>query len=147
MNESISIPGPCVNFKLAVLARLMDETYKEAYKGFDLSTEQVRLLLNLKGIGPCSQRDLAARLHLEKSSFSRAIQSLQEMGIVLVKISKTDAREKKISLTKKGEQKVKNIIPIWKAKHESTLNLIGPKSIKEIDRLIALLKINKNKTT
>jgi len=139
MNEQVKIPGPCINFKAAVLARLMGEKYSRAYTGLGLTNEQVRMLLKLKGMGPVNQQGLANELRLEKSSFSRTIKVMIKKGLVLSKKDKGDSRQLLLSLSEKGEQMVAKIYPRWKEMHDSTTMLIGQAGIAELDRILSIL--------
>lgn len=140
MQSEPRIPGPCVNFKVAVLARLMDERYRQAYAGLNLTTEQVRMLLNLKMAGRVSQQELAERLELEKSSFSRTLKAMVKKGFIRRAPHEQDARRYLLSLSERGERKVEKIFPVWKKKHEETLQLFGQAGIAELDRMLRILK-------
>lgn len=140
MQEEVYIPGPCVNFKIAVLARLMDERYKKAYTGLGFTNEQIRMLLNLKKAGKVNQQTLADRLELEKSSFSRTLKKMIGKKLIRTEINPDDARQQLLSLTAAGEKQVEKIFPVWKARHESMHRLLGESTIHEIDRIIRILK-------
>ncbi|MBC7864631.1 MAG: MarR family transcriptional regulator [Bacteroidia bacterium] len=140
MEREIRIPGPCVNFKVAVLFRLMAERYQKAYTGLGLTNEQVRMLLNLKGAGSINQRGLAERLELEKSTFSRTLKGMIKKGFISAKGNPEDGRQFILSLTQKGENKVGKIYPAWKTIHEETHALFGQASINELDRMLRILK-------
>jgi DNA-binding MarR family transcriptional regulator len=140
VNEEISIPGPCVNFKVAVLARFMDERYKKANVGLKLTNEQIRLLLNLKMAGTVNQQTLSNRLELEKSTFSRTLKTMITKGYIRKEKTSADARHILLTLSERGLKKVEKIYPAWKKIHEETQQLLGQASIAEIDRILRILK-------
>jgi DNA-binding MarR family transcriptional regulator len=140
LEPEIRIPGPCINFKVAVLFRLMAERYRSAYAGLNLTNEQVRMLLNLKMGGPCNQQSLAKRLELEKSTFSRTLQAMVQKGFIKRKDDTADKRNYVLSLSEKGEKKAAAVIPVWKKIHEETQLLFGQASVQELDRMLRILK-------
>jgi DNA-binding MarR family transcriptional regulator len=142
MEHDVYIPGPCINFKLAVLARLMDERYKKAYRGLGLTTEQVRMLLNLKMAGKINQQELARRLELEKSSFSRTLKKMTEKKLIRSETHEDDGRKQMLSLTPAGEKKAAAVFPAWKQQHEKMTLLLGESTVNEINRMIRILKTN-----
>ncbi len=140
MSDDVYIPGPCLNFKVAVMARLLNERYTAAYEGLGLTNEQVRMILNLKQAGEVNQQTLADRLELERSSFSRAIKGMIRKNLVTSSRSRTDKRSILVRLTAKGEKKAAEIFPVWKAIHEESMALFGQATVNEINRMIRILK-------
>ncbi|CAH1649034.1 MULTISPECIES: bifunctional helix-turn-helix transcriptional regulator/GNAT family N-acetyltransferase [unclassified Chelatococcus] len=76
-----------------------------AFAGTDLSPSAVHALIELDG-GGITARDLAERLHLEKSSISRMLRKLVASGHVREEAGDDDGRVKMLSLTASGKERV-----------------------------------------
>ena len=69
---------------------------------YDISASQCYALGSLLSAGVLTQGDLASRLHLDKSTTSRLVDSLEAKGYVRRRPSRGDARALKLQVTPKG---------------------------------------------
>jgi DNA-binding MarR family transcriptional regulator len=72
--------------------------------GFDLSMSQAFALHELDGGTPLSQRDLAGRLRLEKSSVSRLAAELERKGLLVRERDPANRRLYRLRLTDEGHE-------------------------------------------
>ena len=78
------------------------------FAGTNLSPSAVHALIEIES-GGVTARDLAERLHLEKSSVSRMLRKLVVSGDVKEKAERNDGRIKVLSLTAAGRKRVAGI--------------------------------------
>ncbi len=71
-----------------------------------LPPSALHTLLEIDIRGPKTAAELCDCLHLEKSSVSRMVKKLQEMGELSTSVVKEDARSKRLHLTDKGRETV-----------------------------------------
>jgi DNA-binding MarR family transcriptional regulator len=72
--------------------------------GFSVSLSQAYALHELDMGAPLSQRELAERLMLEKSTVSRMVADLEDKGLVERERDPTNRRTYRLRLTKKGRE-------------------------------------------
>lgn len=95
------------------------------FAGTKLSPSAVHALIEIEA-GGVSARDLAARLHLEKSSVSRMLRKLALSGDVEEKASGGDGRVKLLSLTSNGKERVAAIHAFARAQVLDALSRLKP---------------------
>ena len=95
--------------KLRVLEREIGRCLEEQTDCCGVTVAQCHVLLELDGLRSVNLRALADRLELDKSTLSRAIDSLVELGLVARKEDPKNRRQQSLSLNKAGERRVANI--------------------------------------
>jgi len=93
------------------------------FAGTDLSPSAVHALIEIE-TGRVTARDLGARLHLEKSSISRMLRKLVELGEV-TEHAGSDGRFKELSLTDKGQKRAAAIHAFARAQVSDALGRIS----------------------
>ncbi|CAH1655253.1 MarR family transcriptional regulator with acetyltransferase activity [Hyphomicrobiales bacterium] len=96
-----------------------------AFAGTDLSPSAVHALIEIDG-GGITARDLAERLHLEKSSISRMLRKLAASGHLKVEAGDEDGRVKLLSLTAFGKERVEAIHAFARNQVAEALGRLGP---------------------
>ena len=105
--------------------------------GVDLSFDEFIALDMLASEGPMCQRDLAKIILKDRANTGRVANSLEKKGYIVIDICKKNNRLiKKMVLTKKGEETIKNIV----AKIKPIVKPFEEKVAKEHDILIEMLK-------
>jgi DNA-binding MarR family transcriptional regulator len=74
-----------------------------------VTVAQCHVLLELDGLRSVNLKALADRLELDKSTLSRAIDSLVELGLVARKEDPENRRQQILSLSQAGERRVADI--------------------------------------
>jgi DNA-binding MarR family transcriptional regulator/GNAT superfamily N-acetyltransferase len=90
------------------------------FAGTNLPPSAVHALIEIEK-GGMTARDLAAILRLEKSSVSRMLRKLVEVGDVREAAGEEDTRTKRLSLTPAGQQRVASIHAFARAQVSSAL--------------------------
>ena len=82
--------------------------------GYDITTEQYRVLVNLWNIDGQNQQELAEAAHKNKTSLTRLINNLEKRNLVVRIPDKTDHRNKHVYLTPKGKKLPKELTQLAK---------------------------------
>ena len=128
-------PDP-VSYYIGHLYRLGSMQLSKELAHFSLGYGQYLFLINLYGQDGLKHEDLTARLHVDKSTTTRAITKLYETGYVTIKPD-ADKRKYTIHLTEKAMQDKEKILAIGN-RWEDTL--AEGLSTEERDELFRLLK-------
>jgi MarR family transcriptional regulator, organic hydroperoxide resistance regulator len=95
-----------------------------------------RVILTLAHFGPQQMVDLAALANFEISTLSRVVAGLERAGLIKRINGEDGARNRRISLTSRGQKKVKQLEPTI-CRHESAA--LSGFSAAQHEQLIALL--------
>ncbi|HEY8079638.1 MAG TPA: MarR family transcriptional regulator [Labilithrix sp.] len=97
---------PALSFlrELWALNHALESTSKRMYDRMGITAQQ-RMVLRFVGKFPhVSGGELAAMLHVEKSTLSLALKRLEERGFIARKRDRTDARKAHVVLTARGRR-------------------------------------------
>ena len=111
--KDLHIVKDCACFRLRAAARKVTRIYEEALKPVDLRATQFTLLAMIIGTKPNSMTALAENVGMDRTTVNRALNVMVKHG--WVDIIGSDTRlEKKIRITKKGQAKFEEALPLWK---------------------------------
>ncbi len=100
-------------YRLTVAAQLLSEQLAHQYRTqFGISVPEWRVLVHLTHSGNASVRDIEARVAMEKSKVSRAASRLETAGYIIKRVNENDRRLVQLSLTKKGDELMKRLLPL-----------------------------------
>ncbi len=128
-----------VHYQIEVTSKYMKLAGIQLIKkiGVDLSFDEFIALDMLASEGPMCQRDLAKIILKDRANTGRVANSLEKKGYIVIDICKKNNRLiKKMVLTKKGEETIKNIVE----KIKPIVKPFEEKFGKEHDMLIEMLK-------
>src|SRR5690625_1185469 len=91
------------------LAKIGRASVKAALAPHDLALPQYAILTALDEYGPCSQRELAHRLELDKSNVVKLLDGLEERTLVERSPSPIDRRRHGVSITNAGRKVTQTI--------------------------------------
>jgi DNA-binding MarR family transcriptional regulator len=94
---------------LREVARLYTRAQRGVAGGCQTTPTQCHLLTELGRAGPLASGELGARLQLEKSWVSRAVDSLVAAGLVTKEPHPSDARSALVTLTAAGRRRLKTL--------------------------------------
>jgi DNA-binding MarR family transcriptional regulator len=89
--------------KLRILEREIGRCLEDQTDCCGVTVAQCHVLLELDGLGSVNLKAIADRLELDKSTLSRAVDSLVQLGLAARKEDPENRRQQIISLTKSGE--------------------------------------------
>jgi DNA-binding MarR family transcriptional regulator len=100
-------------FRLNVLAQTVSERLSAIYATkFNLDIPQWRILANLASRGDMTAQDIARITYSHKSTVSRAVQELENRGLIARKVSSADKRSFTLALTSEGRRMFRQLLPL-----------------------------------
>lgn len=103
-------------YRFAVIAtRLSTELAAQYREKYGISIAEWRVLVNLAYSDSTSVRDIEKRVSMEKSKVSRAVSRLQDSGFLTKAVDGNDRRLLQLTLTPKGADLVRKLIPLAQA--------------------------------
>ncbi len=106
-------PEICSCSALRQAARHVTRFYDEALAPSGLGLNQYSILSKLSRFGPKAIQDLAQILVMDRSTLGHLLRPLEAKGLIAVGASKTDGRQRVISLTASGIALLKAAKPLW----------------------------------
>jgi DNA-binding MarR family transcriptional regulator len=110
--EQVFRQVPCFCGSLLIAARVVTRLYNEELRQAGLEATQHGLLMLLKLLGPLPVGALGERLALDKTTISRNLKLLERNGWVVLERGQ-DGRERVVSLTGLGSEKLISARPFW----------------------------------
>ena len=105
--------GEFLPFRLNVLAQTVSEQLSAIYATrFNLDIPQWRILANLASRGDMTAQDIARITYGHKSTISRAVQELEDRGLIARKVSSSDKRSFTLALTSEGRRLFRQLLPL-----------------------------------
>jgi DNA-binding MarR family transcriptional regulator len=126
----------CVCLAVRTTARRITQGYDAALAGTGLRVTQFSLLVMAHHLGAPSMKRLAQLLHSDPTTITRNVQGLTKRRLLTLSLG-SDLRERKVSLTKKGEAVLLRALPNWRAAQSDVVASLSPA---ELTRLRALLE-------
>jgi DNA-binding MarR family transcriptional regulator len=121
----------CVCYEIRKTARFVINYYDAALRDADLKSNQFLILVAVAYLKSPNFTKLADFVGIDQSTLARNLVTVKKQKLVSVKPGK-NRREKLISLTKKGEQKIEKSFPLWKKAHGRLVGGIGAARWSEI---------------
>jgi MarR family 2-MHQ and catechol resistance regulon transcriptional repressor len=87
--------------------------------------------------GDLSQRDLGRKLVVSGANVTGLVDKLEKKRLVVRARHKTDRRKWNISLTKKGDDLLKEILPVYAESLKTLTEGFGEAQMKQLDRLLS----------
>ncbi len=115
-----------MGMRLRGLSRKVDNVYRKHLEGTGLTENQLSILMALFKTGKTEQTEIARILNLERSSLSRSLTRLIDQGFIL---KQGVINRPVISLTKKGNQKITRVLPLWERAMEEVLGQLTGKDL------------------
>jgi DNA-binding MarR family transcriptional regulator len=126
----------CVCLAVRTTARRITQGYDAALSGTGLRVTQFSLLVMAHHLGAPSMKKLAEMLNSDPTTITRNVQGLTNRRLLTLSPGR-DLRERKVTLTKKGEAILLRALPNWRAAQS---DVVASLSRTELTRLRALLE-------
>jgi DNA-binding MarR family transcriptional regulator len=126
----------CVCYEVRKTARYVINYYDTALKDADIKSNQFIILVAVAYLKSPNFKKLAEFVGIDQSTLARNLVTVEKQKLVGVKTGK-NRREKLITLTKKGEQKVVKSFPLWKKAQGRLVGGLGAEHWKNIQRELA----------
>ncbi len=131
-----SCPGsPCVCFNLRKASRVISLFYDQYLRQVGLRGTQYALMAHVARFDGLSLTELAELLGLEQSTVTRNVDLLAKKGFILVTASPLNGRKKAVSLTKAGQKKITEALPLWEEAQVALQNKLGRKQVEDLFKI------------
>ncbi|MFZ0928865.1 MAG: MarR family transcriptional regulator [Syntrophobacteraceae bacterium] len=124
----------CACYNLRRAARAVTRLYDDFLRPSGLRTTQVSLLMSAKLRGPVTLGKLAEMTVTERTTLTRNLTVLEKKGFIRIDPGESDRRERQVTLTRRGEEALLVVIPLWEKVQSHIEQGLGT------DRLGSLLK-------
>jgi DNA-binding MarR family transcriptional regulator len=114
----------CACFNLRRASRLVTQKYDQALRPAGLTANQFSILIaayNRDGLGIL---ELAKILGMERTTLTRNLAILERLGFAGIHPG-SDRRQRRVAITPKGKDRLKEALPLWKQAQEDMVARIG----------------------
>jgi len=125
----------CVCLALRMAARRITQGYDRALAGTGLRVTQFSLLVMVYHLGAPTMKVLARMLNSDPTTITRNVQGLRKRRLLTL-CPGQDSRERKVTLTKRGETILLRALPNWRKAQTDVVASLNPA---QLTRLRALL--------
>ena len=101
-------------------ARSLTRSYDAALRPIGLRSTEYAILIAVGSLGDGRLSDLAQGLDMDPSTLTRALQALENKGLVTVEVQ--GHRTRRAHLTDEGASKVREGYPLWQSAQENAAN-------------------------
>ena len=122
----------CLNLRKAV--RVLTQAYDEKLRPAGVRSTQLPLLVTLAAEGTMTLSQLAEAVVMDQTTLSRNLKPLKERGLIEIRPGQ-DRRVREISLTRAGENVIRDSKPLW---DEAQAKVSAELGIENVHTLIAL---------
>ena len=145
MNKE-QIPGIIIG-KLMNLGGMLQRQGNKMLLPFNLNQQQFSIFFEIAKVGKVKQKEMVNRLLLEKAHVSKVVKKLQQMELITITENDEDKRSYWLSVTKKGEEILKQCTEMFKEWNKKWICEIDETELSSIlDNLTTLQNIFKEKT-
>ena len=124
-------------YRLSILSNRISGIIAETYKDkFALSIVEWRIMAVLGEYPGASADEVSAKIQIEKSIVSRALQKLLKRHLVVREVDSADRRRQNLSLTNTGYDVYKQIVPVSYDYEEGLLDCFSEEERATFDGLI-----------
>lgn len=124
-------------YRLSILSNRISGIIAETYRDkFALSITEWRIMAVLGEYPGASADEVSAKIQIEKSIVSRALQKLLARHLVDREVDETDRRRQNLSLTKTGLEIYKQVVPVSYEYEEQLLECFSKNERETFDKLI-----------
>ncbi len=128
-------------YRLTLIAKRVSDSLSQVYREeFDIGIAEWRILVHL-GESQCQNaKDLGQMTAMDKSMVSRAIKLMEDKGYLLRKKSQSDNRAYFLSLSERGKELYKTLIPIALAWEAELLQSLNSPEYRDLLRILSKLE-------
>jgi DNA-binding MarR family transcriptional regulator len=126
-NDSI-----CNCLALRQASRTITAAYDQALGEAGLRVTQFSILYMLSILGPMTVNQIARQLVMDRTTLTRNLKPLERDALVASGPSEQDRRERVISLSAAGRDKVKAAIPLWRKAQQGFEDRFGAERAREL---------------
>lgn len=119
-----SIATSCLSVRLRLMNRMVGAIYDEALRPHGIKASQLNILVTVSAFGRATSRQLCQVLHMDPSTFSRAVMRLQKNNWLRVEPS-GEGKILKVEVTPEGFKKIEDVYPDWQKAQARAAKTLG----------------------
>jgi len=119
-----SIATRCLSVRLRLLNRKVGIVYDEALRPHGIKASQLNILVAVSAFDRATSRQLCHMLHMDTSTFSRALARLKKKRWLQVEPS-GEGKILRVEVTKEGLKKIEEVYPDWQIAQEKVVEVLG----------------------
>lgn len=128
----------CYCIALRRAANGISELYDQFLSPIRISVTQYSLLSNLARLEPCSTTELAAQIGLERTTLTRTLKPLLNMGLAADE-AEAGRRSHRLRVTPSGRDVLARGDQLWLEAQEEIERRLGRKNAEDLKRILSLL--------
>ena len=119
-----SIATTCLSVRLRLMNRMVGAIYDEALRPHRIRASQLNILVAVSAFGRVTSQQLCQMLHMDPSTFSRAVTRLKKNRWLEVSPS-GEGKILKFEVTPKGFKKIEQVYPDWQRAQAMAVEALG----------------------
>ena len=132
-----------IPYKIATLSEKLSESFAKVYQDkYGLTVPQWRVIAHLAEQEFLTAKEICNRASLDKSTASRAIKQLLDLGVVKSEPSDKDKRAQRLSLTQDGSSLYNHLSLDAKIWQERLLDSLSKEDTKMLFKLLVCVEEN-----
>ncbi|MDF2802937.1 MAG: MarR family transcriptional regulator [Anaerocolumna sp.] len=120
----------CTCRNIRMTARVTTQYFDKIFQKAGIKAAQFALLSDISSHGTISINELADILLMDQTTVTRNIENLRKLNYVHIEPGK-DLRKKYVSISRNGQDKLKEAMPLWIAAQEFLVKEIGEQKYEE----------------
>lgn len=121
---TLEVRDRCMCFRAQRAARALARRFDAAFRPFGITQGQFSLMMSLNRPEPPTMGEVALFLAMDRTTLTAALKPLARQGLVQIVPDKTDARARRLALTKAGHALLTRALPVWRAEHDAVDRLL-----------------------
>lgn len=117
--------GACASFNFRRTARAVTRLFDLAFQPSGIRSTQFSILVGVAKTQPTPISGLADLLVIDPTTLTRSLRLLEKEGLLAIS-KRSTLRQRFVTLTPQGEQKLANSLPQWRAAQERFSQAVGP---------------------
>jgi DNA-binding MarR family transcriptional regulator len=123
-SSEIRLIGKCACRNIRMTARVTTKYFDKIFMKAGIKAAQFALLSDISSHENISINELADILLMDQTTVTRNVEILRKLGLVYVEPGK-DLRKKYVSISGRGQDKLKVTMPLWLTAQENIIKEIG----------------------
>jgi DNA-binding MarR family transcriptional regulator len=128
----------CVCFNVRKAARAVTQLYDEMLRPTGLRVTQFSLLMATSGLDSVTLKRLARAVGMDRTTLTRNLRPLEKQGLLRIETG-ADRRERKVTLTARGERTMAAALPLWEAVQDRVTISFGHERLRRLFTELAAL--------
>lgn len=121
----------CICINIRRIANELTNYYDKMMEPLGITITQYSIMSSLNKLGDCSVSDLAKHMGLARTTMVRTLKPLFTKELV-EDISMEGTRNRKLRLTKKGQEIYVKAKPLWQSAQEDVIKILGKDEVQTI---------------